>query len=126
MNGKNILENVDYAEGESQSVTDFLETDCNKCGNKIKFKLAIGDIKNVEEYIEHLQAELELQTLLENERRKQLEQKDRIITYMALYIGDNIDEEHCKKTIGNGKCEKYGQCLKCIKEYFENKVKESE
>lgn len=54
---KNLLEGVDYGVGESKSVTNFLETECPKCNHKIEFRLAIKDIKNVEEYIKQLEEE---------------------------------------------------------------------
>lgn len=54
---KNLLENIDYEKGESKSVTNFLTTECPKCNHKIEFRLAIKDIKNVEEYLEQLEQE---------------------------------------------------------------------
>lgn len=103
----------------------------NECANTYAERkaLAIQTILNLIDKQKHIiegkECVIETQAHNEEVLLKQLEKKDMIIDLMAEYIGDNIDEEDCKKTIGNGKCEKYGQCLECIKEYFENKVKES-
>lgn len=59
---KNLLENVDYTKVESKSiVTNFLITKCDKCGNEIKYRLALGDIKDVEDYIQQLENKVEEQ-----------------------------------------------------------------
>lgn len=73
---KNLLKGVDYVKGDSKSITNFLETECPKCNHKIEYRLAIGDIKNVEEYIEQLEQEntaLKKRTIQFNAIKKKME-----------------------------------------------------
>lgn len=107
--------------------------------NEKEAKIILEDIKNTYKYccknnnakqisinVDYKIAEA-IETVLNliEKQKAEIELYKRVMDLMAEFIGDNIDEEHCEKTIGKGKCEKYGQCLECIKEYFENKVKES-
>lgn len=54
------------------------------------------------------------------------EEKDKQIDLMAEFINkQDIDEEICKNNISD-LCDEYGtgiNCIKCIKQYFENKAK---
>lgn len=85
---KNLLEGVDYGKGESKSVTNFLTTECPKCNHKIEFRLAIKDIKNVEEYIEKL----------ETDKQKLIEKLEKDIVNIT-------------KTMQDGKhCDDYSRC----------------
>lgn len=55
------------------------------------------------------------------------EEKDKQIDLMAEFINkQDIDEDICKNNISD-LCDEYGtgiNCIKCIKQYFENKAKE--
>lgn len=90
-----------------KNLTEIIELIEEEINNNNKNTTAILDIKD----LKSLKIVLNL-----------IEKNNKEINLMAKYIGDNISEEHCKKTIGNGKCKKYGQCLDCIKECFEKKV----
>lgn len=102
---KNLLKGVDYAKGESKSVTNFLETKCPKCNHKIEYRLAIRDVKNVEEYIEQLKLEKQE---LEEKNDKYLQKLVYALTptthaldtdnnnAFKQIIADNIDLETCK------------------------------
>ena len=97
---KNLLKNADFGKGESKSVTNFLETECNKCGNKIKFKLAIGNIKDVEEYIEKLEADNYEQNNIINsyieERRELIEKLEKDKKELTEELKYNITKQEAK------------------------------
>ncbi len=103
---KNLLEGVDYGVGESKSVTNFLATECPKCNHKIKFRLRIGDIKNVEEYIEQLEQENQAlkkgqYSLMQSrnkwkiryyKERKRRKEADKIIEQLIEKLETNLEE----------------------------------
>lgn len=70
---------------------------------------------------------LAIETLIET-----LKKKDKIIELMAIFIANlDIDEDICKYQIENFCKEETGEvsldvCMKCIKQYFENKVDRNE
>ena len=86
---KNLLQNADFGQGESKSITNFLETKCNKCGNKIQFRLAIKNIKDVEEYIEQLETKLNKYESREQKLIEKLEEDIREETGYAKWVDSN-------------------------------------
>lgn len=94
-------------------------------------KLNYCTLHTVLNLIEKQKAEIELQTLLEDERRKQLEQKDKIINMLIderEYIKNNLEVDLNKKGIFSQAKGQISQILEHYKnndKYFENKVKES-
>ena len=100
----------------------------NECANTYAERKALA-IDVVLKLVDKQQAELELQTLLEDERRKQLEKKDMIIDLMAEKLKQlreaSLDDCFIPRSFRDIDDCLRTTCEECIKEYFENKVKES-
>lgn len=80
------------------------------------------------EYLDIILNLLEKQDNRIKELESDKEIKNKIIDRMAEYINElDIDEDICTKNIINPELcnEQYSNCKECIKQYFENKAKES-
>ena len=80
------------------------------------------------EYLDIILNLLEKQDNRIKELESDKEIKNKIIDRMAEYINKlDIDEDICTKNIINPELcnEQYSNCKECIKQYFENKAKES-
>lgn len=84
--------------------------------------------KNGDIFAMQLTADLDTDSIAIEKVLTMLEEKDKTIDLMAEYIEDELTvDEFCTKedcyadNYIDGHCEK---CLNCIKQYFENKVKE--
>lgn len=82
------------------------------------------DLRTLLNLIEKLSKENEQLRTEMNSLQKELKKKDKIIEQMTYYIMNlDIDEDICKKVncdTNSGELD----CKDCIKQYFENKVKE--
>lgn len=86
--------------------------------------------KNGDIFAMQLTADLDTDSIAIEKVLTMLEEQDKIIDLMAEFIEDELTvDEFCTKegcyadNYIDGHCEK---CLNCIKQYFENKAKESE
>ena len=77
---------------------------------------------------EDLQKDLKIALNLIQKQQKEIEKKDKIIKRQAIFIANtDIDEDICKYQTGKF-CKKeiyevpLSICVKCVKQYFENKV----
>lgn len=96
-----------------------------------KQKEAIERLKTMKENIDNkylkTRNSVAIETVLNllQTQQAEIEKKDKVIDEMAKYIASlDIEEDICVNTGRLGECDSmaFGECENCLKQYFENKV----